>query len=58
MGPPGGGRSEISSRLQNRFNVINLTNPSDSQIKRIFGIIIAAKLMSFDEQVEIERLRI
>lgn len=28
MGPPGGGRTVISSRLQSRFNVINMTFPT------------------------------
>ena len=32
MGPPGGGRAEISKRLQNKFNLLNFTFPSDSQV--------------------------
>lgn len=31
MGPPGGGRTAISGRLQSRFNLINMTFPSVSQ---------------------------
>lgn len=27
MGPPGGGRTNISQRLQSRFNLINMTFP-------------------------------
>ena len=27
MGPPGGGRQQISRRLQSRFNLINMTFP-------------------------------
>ena len=27
MGPPGGGRTHISRRLQSRFNLINMTFP-------------------------------
>ena len=30
MGPPGGGRMVISTRLQSRFNLINMTFPSVS----------------------------
>ena len=30
MGPPGGGRTVISSRLQSRFNLVNMTFPSVS----------------------------
>jgi dynein heavy chain len=36
MGPPGGGRAEISKRIQSKFNVINFTIPSDMQIRRIY----------------------
>ncbi|EGD81605.1 dynein heavy chain 2 [Salpingoeca rosetta] len=49
MGPPGGGRSIISRRLQARFNLLNMTFPTDSQIKRIFGTMINLKLQDFDE---------
>lgn len=30
MGPPGGGRTHISGRLQSRFNLINMTFPHAS----------------------------
>lgn len=36
MGPPGGGKAVISGRVQSKFNMINFTFPSDSQVKRIF----------------------
>lgn len=49
MGPPGGGRTMISNRLKRRFNLINMTFPEDSQIKRIFGTMINQKLQDFDE---------
>jgi dynein heavy chain len=52
MGPPGGGRMVISPRLQSRFNLINMTFPSDSQIKRIFGTMINQKLQDFEEDVK------
>uniref|UniRef100_A0ABM5EJD6 Dynein axonemal heavy chain 2 isoform X2 n=1 Tax=Pogona vitticeps TaxID=103695 RepID=A0ABM5EJD6_9SAUR len=52
MGPPGGGRTVISSRLQSRFNLINMTFPTDSQIRRIFGTMINQKLQNFDEAVK------
>lgn len=32
MAPPGGARAVISARTQSRFNVLNLTTPSDSQV--------------------------
>lgn len=52
MGPPGGGRTQISRRLQSKFNLINMTFPSDSQIKRIFGTMISQKLQDFEEEVK------
>ncbi|ESP04959.1 hypothetical protein LOTGIDRAFT_184938 [Lottia gigantea] len=52
MGPPGGGRMVISRRLQSRFNLINMTFPHESQIKRIFGSMINQKLQDFEEEVK------
>ncbi|XP_073510575.1 dynein axonemal heavy chain 2 isoform X2 [Phyllobates terribilis] len=52
MGPPGGGRTTISGRLQSRFNLINMTFPSESQIKRIFGTMMSQKLQDFEEEVK------
>ncbi|XP_030042289.1 dynein axonemal heavy chain 2 [Microcaecilia unicolor] len=52
MGPPGGGRTMISGRLQSRFNLINMTFPTESQIKRIFGTMINQKLQDFEEEIK------
>ncbi|XP_064181287.1 dynein axonemal heavy chain 2 [Anguilla rostrata] len=52
MGPPGGGRTHISDRLQSRFNLINMTFPTESQIKRIYGTMINQKLQDFAEEVK------
>ncbi|PIO34801.1 hypothetical protein AB205_0116420, partial [Aquarana catesbeiana] len=52
MGPPGGGRTAISGRFQSRFNLINMTFPSESQIKRIFGTMMSQKLQDFEEEVK------
>ncbi|KAM8871594.1 dynein axonemal heavy chain 2 isoform 7-T7 [Synchiropus picturatus] len=52
MGPPGGGRTLISSRLQSRFNLINVTPPHDSQIRRIYSTMIHQKLQGFKEDVK------
>ncbi|XP_041842513.1 dynein heavy chain 2, axonemal [Melanotaenia boesemani] len=51
MGPPGGGRTQISSRLQSRFNLINMTFPNESQIKSIYSTMINQKLQGFKEEV-------
>ena len=42
----------ISKRLQSRFNLINMTFPQESQIRRIFGTMINQKLQDFDEDVK------
>ncbi|XP_053341025.1 dynein axonemal heavy chain 2 [Clarias gariepinus] len=52
MGPPGGGRTRISGRLQSRFSLINMTFPADSQIKRIYGTMIKQKLQEFEEELK------
>ncbi|XP_030635110.1 dynein heavy chain 2, axonemal [Chanos chanos] len=52
MGPPGGGRTHISGRLQSRFNLINMTFPTESQIKQIYGTLINQKLQEFHEEVK------
>ncbi len=50
MGPPGGGRTAISRRLQSRFNLINMTFPHENEINRIFGSMINQKLQEFDDE--------
>ncbi|XP_072544049.1 dynein axonemal heavy chain 2 [Salminus brasiliensis] len=52
MGPPGGGRTHISGRLQSRFNLINMTFPAESQITHIYGTMINQKLQEFAEEVK------
>ena len=52
MGYPGGGRSIITMRLQSRFNVLNITFPQESQLKRIFSLQLANKLLEFDDEVK------
>ncbi|KAF5292010.1 hypothetical protein FQA39_LY14127 [Lamprigera yunnana] len=52
MGPPGGGRQHISERTLNRFNVINVTFPAESQIIRIFGTMLTQHLTNFSVEVK------
>jgi dynein heavy chain len=52
MGPPGGGRSVISERLQSRFNVVNFTAAHDSQLQRIFEFFLQRKLVDMDEDIK------
>jgi dynein heavy chain len=52
MGPPGGGRSVITSRIQSRFNVINFTDPADAQLQRMFERIISSRITEFDDEIK------
>ncbi|CAF4716798.1 unnamed protein product [Rotaria socialis] len=52
MGPPGGGRHQISQRLQSRFNLINMTFPFNHEIGRIFGTMLSQQLQRFDDEVK------
>lgn len=51
MGPPGGGRNVITNRLLTRFNVINMTFPSEKQIIRIYGTMLNQQLSEFHSEV-------
>ena len=52
MAPPGGGRSAFSQRVQACFSLVNVTSPSDSQLKRIFSTLLGAKLSDFEDEVK------
>lgn len=52
MGPPGGGRSVISSRFQSRFNLVNMTIPEQAQLKRIFETMLVPKLADFNDEIK------
>jgi len=52
MAPPSGGRQVISARTQSRFHVVNLTQPSDDQMIRIFESILSPKLAELDNEVK------
>lgn len=52
MGKPGGGRSEISKRLQSKFHIVNYTIPTETQMKKIFETIAAFKFQNFDEEIK------
>ncbi|KAL9923028.1 dynein heavy chain 2, axonemal kl-2 [Glossina fuscipes fuscipes] len=51
MGPPGGGRQEISSRTMSRFYLLNLTFPTETVIMRIFGSMLKQKLLTFSNEI-------
>ena len=46
MGPPGGGRMAISTRLQSRFNLINMTFPNVS-LCYVFNSILELLKLTF-----------
>lgn len=54
MGPPGGGRNEISRRIQTKFSMINFTFPSETQVRRIFHSILSHKFFTqdFDDEIK------
>ena len=52
MGPPNGGRAEISKRLQSKFQMLNFTFPTDAQARRIFQSILSYKFQEFEEEIK------
>jgi dynein heavy chain len=51
MGPPGGGRSTLTQRLQRHFNIITYSTLDNNSIEMIFNKIVNRYLGSFAEDV-------
>jgi dynein heavy chain, axonemal len=51
MGPPGGGRSSLTQRLQRHYNIINYTTLDTKSIDRIFVTILTRFLGSFPQEI-------
>lgn len=51
MGPPGGGRQEITPRFLRHFNIIGYVEMSDSSKQLIFGTILRTFLSSFENNL-------
>ena len=51
MGPPGGGRSPITKRLERHFNIITYTYMSKESIKMIFSTIVKSFLSGFSFEI-------
>jgi len=49
MGPPGGGRSNITQRMQRHFNFLTYTNLGSDSITMIFAKILRAFCGHFSE---------
>jgi len=53
MAPPGGGRNMFSQRISACFSMVNMTQPNDVQLRRIFGTLLNCKLADFDDEVRV-----
>ena len=53
MGKPGGGRAHITPRMTSKFHVINFTNPSEKQMKKIYDTIFTIKFTQFGDDVKV-----
>ena len=51
MGPPGGGRSFLTRRLERHFNIITYSDLGRESILMIFSKIVVAFLSSFSESI-------
>ena len=51
MGPPGGGRSYITQRMERHFNIVTYTDLDTTSINKIFLTILTAFLCKFDPSV-------
>ena len=52
MCPPGGGRQPISKRLQSKFILFAVSQPSDSQLKRIYNLLLGDHVAKFTDEVQ------
>jgi len=52
MAPPGGGRNSLDGRIAACYSIVNVANPSDSQLKRIFSSLLNSRLQDFDDEVK------
>ena len=51
MAPPGGGRNKFSQRILSMFAVLNMVDPSESQLERIYGTILGELQAGFDQSI-------
>ncbi len=51
MGPPGGGRSPITKRLERHFNIITYTLLGEDSITMIYSMIVKAFLSGYSEEI-------
>ena len=52
MGKPGGGRAILSPRMVSKFHLINFTNPSEKQMRKIYETIFITKFYQFGDDIK------
>jgi dynein heavy chain len=52
MGPPGGGRSSLTQRVQRHFNILTYSTLDNTSIEMIFNKIVGRYLGSFVDDVK------
>lgn len=52
MGKPGGGRANLTPRLVSKFHLINFTNPSEKQMRKIYDTIFITKFYQFGDDIK------
>ena len=52
MAPPGGGRNAFSQRIMAVFGTVNMTDPSEGSLKRIYATLLNSHLSQFDDSLK------
>ena len=52
LGPPGGGRNNITPRIVRHFNILSYTEMTDEVILSIYSRVVSHFLVRFEEQVK------
>jgi dynein heavy chain len=53
MGKPGGGRAHVTPRLTSKLHLINFTNPSEKQMRKIYETIFITKFYQFGDDIKL-----
>ena len=52
MGKPGGGRAHLTPRMVSKFHLMNFTNPSEKQMRKIYETIFNTKFSLFADDIK------
>ena len=52
MGKPGGGRAHLTPRLTSKLHLVNFTNPSEKQMRKIYETIFITKFFAFGDDIK------